>query len=69
MRFKTSINADLILLVQGCVQDKDLLADLEKISLESLHRFEGDENYESSRLDCRMVCCWPRLEYQETEKH
>ena len=55
-----------MMLLQGCVQDKDLLADLEKISLESLHRFQGEEGYESSRLGCRMVCCWPPR--QQTEK-
>ena len=44
---------------QGCVQDKELLTDLSRIRLESLHRFEGPESYERSRLHCKMVCCWP----------
>ena len=53
-------------LLQGCVQDRDLLTDLADISLESLHRFAGPESFESSRVECKMICCWPSKSGQPT---
>ena len=34
-----------VYIVRGCVQDKELLADLANISMESLHRFEGPDSF------------------------
>ena len=49
-----------ILFLKGCVQDRDLLSDLSKINLDSMHMFEGPENAQKSKNNCKMTCCWPK---------